>query len=72
MDARTIDSTFQLPQFTPHLSSNAPVFTTFSKLPELQGENHLGALRGLLYAIGFQCVFGLICFAGWGLWHLLR
>ena len=68
MDARTIEPSLQIPnlaagQATDRLS-NIPI-------PQLEINDHLGAMRGLFYAIVFQGILGLILFAGWGLWRLL-
>lgn len=66
MLARTIDSSLQLPNLTA-----GPANDRLSDIPQLEISDHLGAIRGLFYAIVFQAILGLLFLAGWGLWRLL-
>jgi len=69
MDARTIEPSLQLPNLT---APQATDRLSNIALPCLEIHNHLGAIRGLFYAVVFQGILGLILFAAWTLWRMLR
>ena len=69
MDARTIEPSLQLPQLA---AGQATDRLSDVSIPQLEVNDHLGAIRGLFYAVIFQGIVGLILFATWGLWRVLR
>jgi hypothetical protein len=67
MHARTVEPSLQLAALTASQATDR-----LSNIPQLEINDHLGSIRGLFYAIVFQGILGLIVFAGWGLWRVLR